>query len=142
MPLHGDSALHVQIVSPEDNPSSVTSGTSGSSAGPPFGSIAEPPTRSTDQADTSAVKPEASRPKATWSTQLLLSVLRHRWFSWIPKKLTWAAMKPVIRCATAVSLEIVGRSLFQAWIGLLVQLILPSERALGYAACEICPWMR
>jgi len=34
--------------------------------------------------------------------QSLKSIFKHRWFAWVPKKLTWPAFKPVIRCAIAV----------------------------------------
>ncbi len=30
-------------------------------------------------------------------------IMRHRWFAWISAKLSWSHMKPVIRCALAVS---------------------------------------
>ncbi|ORX36432.1 hypothetical protein BD324DRAFT_580777 [Kockovaella imperatae] len=50
------------------------------------------------------------------------AIIGHRWFSWIPSRLTLAHFKPVARCAIA------------AWIGLLLQLIRPTEAALGYAA--------
>lgn len=34
-------------------------------------------------------------------------VLEHRWFSWIKPKLKWKFLKPVVRCAIAVSLLVV-----------------------------------
>ncbi|KAL7419840.1 hypothetical protein Q5752_005756 [Cryptotrichosporon argae] len=49
-------------------------------------------------------------------------VVTHEWISWIPPRWSWRSWQPVIRCAVA------------AWIGLVVQLIHPSELALGNAA--------
>lgn len=65
----------------------------------------------------------------------------HRWVSWIKPRLTWPHLRPVVRSAVAVRDDrlIMGRSraeFCQAWIGLLLQLIHPTERALGQAACE------
>lgn len=34
--------------------------------------------------------------------QMFSMLLAHRWFNWIPPKLTWTSMKPVIRCALSV----------------------------------------
>ncbi|WWC87577.1 uncharacterized protein L201_002467 [Kwoniella dendrophila CBS 6074] len=49
-------------------------------------------------------------------------VLSHRWFSWIEPKLTWKNMKPV------------ARGWFASWVGLVLLLIIPVERAMGKAA--------
>lgn len=85
----------------------------------------------------SSVRPEQTSVKVAIPT-LFSRIMNHRWFVWIPAKLTWGHMKPVIRCATAVSRNQKVASFAdsnKAWLGLLVQLILPSERAMGYAAC-------
>lgn len=62
-------------------------------------------------------------------------VLKHHWFSWVVTKSTWVNWKPVIRCAVAVSMR-KDLADTQAWVGLVLQLILPVERTLGFAACE------
>ncbi|OXG24105.1 hypothetical protein C361_02654 [Cryptococcus neoformans Tu259-1] len=49
-------------------------------------------------------------------------ILGHRWISWIGPKLTWGKLKPVIRCAVS------------AWLGLILLMIVPVERAIGYGA--------
>ncbi|KAK8861286.1 hypothetical protein IAR55_002105 [Kwoniella newhampshirensis] len=46
----------------------------------------------------------------------------HRWFSWIGPKLTYAGLRPVIRGYVA------------SWFGLVLLMIVPVERAMGYAA--------
>ncbi|WVN90376.1 uncharacterized protein L203_105612 [Cryptococcus depauperatus CBS 7841] len=62
-----------------------------------------------------------SRYRADLSS-LSQKLLAHRWFKWIRPKLTWGQLKPVVR--TAIS----------SWIGLVLLLIVPVERALGYGA--------
>nr|ODN98654.1 hypothetical protein L204_02618 [Cryptococcus depauperatus CBS 7855] len=62
-----------------------------------------------------------SRRRADLSS-LFQKLLAHRWFKWIRPKLTWGQLKPVVR--TAIS----------SWIGLVLLLIVPVERALGYGA--------
>nr|XP_031859088.1 uncharacterized protein CI109_005438 [Kwoniella shandongensis]KAA5526160.1 hypothetical protein CI109_005438 [Kwoniella shandongensis] len=49
-------------------------------------------------------------------------VVGHRWFAWIKPKLTWGGLKPVIR------------GYVSSWLGLVLLLIVPVERAMGYAA--------
>ncbi|WRT65402.1 uncharacterized protein IL334_002345 [Kwoniella shivajii] len=74
-------------------------------------------------------KPERTRKETGWMTKpMLLSSLRirkilgHRYFSWVGPKLTWGNMKPV------------ARGFFSSWVGLVLLLIIPVERALGQAA--------
>ncbi|WVQ94336.1 hypothetical protein IAU59_001415 [Kwoniella sp. CBS 9459] len=49
-------------------------------------------------------------------------ILGHRWFAWVKPKLTWGNMKPVLRGS------------FSSWVGLVLLLIVPVERAMGNAA--------
>ena len=123
-------------------PPSLNAATSASSASdPPSLSISHTPVGADRQSRTiQIVVPPPATHESSFVPSPFKQILKHRWFVWVPKKLTWPAFKPVIRCAVAVrSTMRLTRQIAltaQAWLGLIVQLILPSERALGYAACE------
>ncbi|OCF42538.1 hypothetical protein I317_03654 [Kwoniella heveanensis CBS 569] len=57
-----------------------------------------------------------------WIALWVRKVLGHRWFAWVGPKVTWGNMKPVLRGS------------FSSWVGLLLLLIVPVERAMGNAA--------
>ncbi|WVF66724.1 hypothetical protein IAT40_001466 [Kwoniella sp. CBS 6097] len=85
--------------------------------------------RNKDNFDVEEADDEKNRKQRGKMGQLMLlialwarKILGHRWFAWVGPKLTWGNMKPVLRGS------------FSSWVGLVLLLIVPVERAMGNAA--------
>ena len=64
----------------------------------------KPPTVSfSSGSDQHESKPESSLNFHSMLSTLQQAVLKHHWFAWIPPKLKYKHLKPVIRCSIAVS---------------------------------------
>lgn len=85
-------------------PPSIDAAASSSSASDrPSPSTSRTPVEADRQSRTiQIVVPPPVKHEQSYIPSPLSRVLKHRWFVWVPKKLTWAAFKPVIRCAVAV----------------------------------------
>ncbi|OCF58351.1 hypothetical protein L486_04383 [Kwoniella mangroviensis CBS 10435] len=82
-----------------------------------------------NSSDSVKEKVEGGLERRSWMNKvILLSRLRarkivgHKWFKWVGPKLTWKDMRPV------------ARGSFSSWVGLVLLLIVPVERAIGQAA--------
>nr|XP_019049909.1 hypothetical protein I302_00328 [Kwoniella bestiolae CBS 10118]OCF28839.1 hypothetical protein I302_00328 [Kwoniella bestiolae CBS 10118] len=83
----------------------------------------------TNSSDSVKEKVEDGVENKSWMERVVLlgrlrarKLVGHRWFKWVGPKLTWKDMKPV------------ARGTFSSWVGLVLLLIVPVERAIGQAA--------
>lgn len=144
MPAHESPPLSVRIVDPVASSRPSSPGSPATQSPRPSVQL---PSRVTSQLGLDPKSQSKAAPKDEQTGRNLAwyagygsrAVLEHRWFSWIRPKLEWTSLKPVIRCAVAVSSKCNGSSFnmtLQAWVGWVIQLIEPSQAALGQAACS------